>query len=112
LPSRSNALLWRIVQSLIHRRQHNTDESADNVSVYTCHYRYLTDILSQQISPPPITPSAPDPTIPRAILRHLSNWRPIRAGHSTPPPVVDVPFAQGEQVHSIDIYHSHRDLMH
>jgi hypothetical protein len=111
LASRPNALLGRVV-SLIHRLQHNTDEPTDNVNVYTCHYRYLTDMLSQQIPLPPITPSAPDSTTPRASLRHLPKWLRGHTGHSTPPPIVDVPCAQGEQVHSIDIYHSHRDLMH
>jgi len=62
-------------------------------------------MLSQQIPLPQITPSAPGSTTPRASLRHLPKWLRGHAGHSTPPPIVDVPFAQGEQVHSIDIYH-------
>jgi len=104
LASQPNALLGRAV-SPIHRPQHNTDEPTDNVSVYTCHYRYLTDMLSQQIPLPPITPSAPDSTTPRASLRYLPKWLRGHAGHSTPPPIVDIPFAQGEQVHSFDIYY-------
>ncbi|KAJ8590831.1 hypothetical protein M405DRAFT_141410 [Rhizopogon salebrosus TDB-379] len=70
----------------------------DSMHVTTqVHLGMNADDISQPPAAPPITPTpAAASANVKSSLRLLSNWWPIHASHA-PPPIVDVPLAQGKR---------------
>jgi hypothetical protein len=85
----------------------------ENVSVRSSNqHSPLTSLQSRSVLALPITQSSAtaSTTIRLRPRLCLSNWWPLYSGHA-PPPVADVPLAQGKLVRLV-VYHRLRLLMH